>query len=128
MNKWINPYTRIEHDADKRSADMTNYKTRVNEARAKMTQVPAQGKDVWAEFVKAKADYKLILESMGFWVARTDFITAALNAGKTDDDILKMIVPTIEDDRIDINTVFFKALVVELGGTNTNLLETANQV
>lgn len=118
MSTWINPYTQIERNAEKRAADITKYKASIKKAR----DVPAVPyTQTQSERQKAREDYEIIFSTMSYWIARTDFIGAAVAASKTDAEIQAMLVPA-NDCREEYQSVaVFKALVVALGGTMTDV-------
>jgi hypothetical protein len=104
MSTWINPYTQIERNAEKRAAEITDCKARIKKGLTGTQQ-----------------DYEVIFSAMSYWIARTDFIGAALAAGKTDTEIQTMLVPA-NDCRDQYECVaIFKALIVALGGTPTDV-------
>lgn len=139
MSTWIDPETHIEHDQDKRAADMTDEKDMVNKAYSKMkvcrdayqgyNSSICDGAPLDAEKLadyeqrarKAATDFEVIWACCSTRAARIDFINAALNAGKTDREIYEMLVPAVECRTQDGTTAIFKALVVALGGTMTDL-------
>ena len=104
MSTWINPYTQIERNAAKRAADITEYKASIKKGLTATQQ-----------------DYEVIFSAMSYWIARTDFIGAALAANKTEAEIQAMLVPA-NDCRDQYECVaIFKALIVALGGTMTEV-------
>ena len=110
MSAWVNPDTHIEHDAHKRAAAMTKYKTVIKSAESKL----AAGQ-------MTQEDYVVVSSSTRLWAARTDFISAALDADKTDAEIQEMLVPANECPTEHGSTAIFKALIVALGGELTDL-------
>ena len=140
MSSWIDPETHIEHDAAKRLADMEQEKSFVQTAYTKMAvtedtlngyksgvydgSAPADENKMasYQEAAKKAADvYETVLACCTARAARTDFINAALSAGKTDREIYLMLVPAVECRTYAGSTAIFKALVVALGGTMTDI-------
>jgi hypothetical protein len=139
MSTWIDPETHIEHNAAKRAADMEQEKGFVQTAYTKMrmTQDTLNGyKSIYdgsatldekkmasyEEAAKRAADvYESVLACCTTRAARTDFINAALAAGKTDREIYLMLLPAVECRTYYETTAIFKALVVALGGTITDI-------
>ena len=104
MSTWINPYTQIERNAEKRADEITDCKASIKKGLTCRQQ-----------------DYEVIFSAMSYWIARTDFIGAALAANKTDAEIQAMLVP-VNDCRDQYEcVVIFKALIVALGGTMTDV-------
>ena len=140
MSTWIDPETHIEHDAAKRAADMEQEKSFVHRAYTKKTVMedvlkgyksgvydglaPLDEKKmaIYQEIAKKAADeYESVLACCTTRAARTDFINAALAANKTDHEIYLMLVPAVECRTYYETTAIFKALVVALGGTMTDI-------
>jgi hypothetical protein len=129
----------IEHDAAKRDAAMENEKELVGRAFSRMrawqhvvlgyTSGICDGAPLDADKMngykasakKAAEEYERTFTFCSRRAARIDFINAALAAGKKDSEIQSMLVPANECHTEHGATSIFKALVVTLGGSMTDL-------
>lgn len=137
MSTSTDPEMHIEHDENKRELDIIKEVDAISHARSSMT--------VWRDILtgytlypeeaseleklegykenarKAADDYAETLACCARRAARIDFISAAIKAGKTDDEIHQILAVTNECLSKDGTTVIFKALVMALGGTMSDL-------
>ena len=140
MSAWINPDTHIEHDAAKRAAAIQEEKEMIARAYSHM--------NVWRDTLegyksgirdgavvqdaiklatyehgvrKAVYEFHGTFASCSRRAAYIDFISAALAAGKSDEEIQAILVPVNECSTQDGSKAIFKALIIALGGTMTEL-------
>ncbi len=139
MSVLNDPDMHIEHDAAKRNAAMENEKELVGRAFSRMrawqhavlgyTSGISDGAPLDADKLdgyrasakKTAEEYEYTFTLCARRAARIDFINAALAAGKTDSEIQAMLVPANECHTEHDATSIFKALVVTLGGSMTDL-------
>jgi len=137
---WIDPETQIEHDQDKRTADMNEEKAFARRAYAKMNAwrdaLEGYKSGIRDEAVVEDAEklalyeYEATKAAQEFMstdacclrrAARIDFINAALAKQMTDLEILKMLLPAMNCRYEDETTAILRGLVADLGGKITDL-------
>jgi len=137
MSTSTDPEMHIEHDENKRDLDIIKEIDTINHARSVMTSwqstvigytlYPEEASDLeklegYKQHAREAADeYAETLASCSRRAARIDFISAALKVGKTDDEIRQILAVTNDSSSKDGTTVIFKALVMALGGTMSDL-------